>query len=142
LWRAVQHREKGSAVTQRPKYVKRTNTLVVAVQLDLDTEGFRYQKWGGEQTCKPGDWIVNNGGDVYTVDRETFQRTYREESSGLYRKITPVWVELAEHDGAIPTKEGVTHYKAGDYLVFNDEDGKDGYAVSAASFTAMYVPAE
>jgi len=32
---------------------------------------------------------VNNEGDVYTVDRDTFARTYRAESPGLYRKVTP-----------------------------------------------------
>jgi hypothetical protein len=118
--------------------MKRVGTLVVAVQLDLDTRGFTYSKWGGEQACKPGDWIVNNGGDVYTVDRDTFARTYRAESPGLYRKVAPVWAEVAGHDGSIKTKEGVTHFKAGDYLVFNDEKGEDGYAVTAPSFEAMY----
>ena len=122
----------------RRKYIKRAGTLVVAVQLDLQTSGFTYQKWGGEQTCKPGDWVVNNGGDVYTVDRATFARTYRAESQGLYQKVAPVWAKVAERDGAIKTKEGVTHYTAGDYLVFNDEDGQDGYAIKAASFEAMY----
>jgi len=126
----------------RRKYVKRAATLVVAVQLDLQTDGFTYQKWGGEQTCKPGDWIVNNDGDVYTVDRETFARTYRAASPGLYRKVAPVWADVADQDGAIRTKEGLTHYQAGDYLVFNDEQGMDGYAVKAASFEAMYQPAD
>lgn len=126
----------------RRKYVKRTATLVVAVQLDLQTAGFTYWKWGGEQTCKPGDWIVNNGGDIYTVDGETFARTYRAASPGLYRKVAPVWAEVADRDGAIETKEGLTHYKAGDYLVFNDEQGRDGYAVKAPSFEAMYEPME
>ena len=122
----------------RRKFKKRAGTLVVAVQLNLDTNGFTYCKWGGEQKCKPGDWIVNNGGDVYTVDHDTFVRTYRGETAGLYRKVAQVWAEKADHDGAIKTKEGVTHYKAGDYLVFNDEEGQDGYAVTALSFEAMY----
>jgi hypothetical protein len=122
----------------RQKYVKRARTQVVAIQLNLETGGFAYRKWGGEQTCKPGDWIVNNGGDVYTVDRDTFARTYRAESPGLYRKVAPVWAELADRDGAIRTKEGVTHYQAGAYLVFNDEAGQDSYAVTALMFEAMY----
>lgn len=126
----------------RRRYVKRAGTEVVAVQLDLETDGFTYRKWGGEQTCKPGDWIVNNGGDVYTVDRETFARTYRAEGPGRYRKVAPVWAERAARDGAIGTKEGVTRYQAGAYLVFNDEDGQDGYAVTGPSFEAMYEPAD
>ena len=115
---------------------------MVAIQLDLETDGFTYRKWGDLQTCKPGDWIVNNGGDVYTVDRDTFAKTYRPESPGLFRKIAPVWAEIAEGGGSIKTKEGVTHYWAGAYLVFNDPEGQDGYAVEAPSFEAMYEPAE
>jgi hypothetical protein len=126
----------------RHQYVKRAGAPVMAVQLDLDTQGFTYRKWGGEQTCKPRDWIVNNAGEVYTVDRDTFARTYRAEGPGLYRKITPVWAEVADRDGAIRTKEGETRYEAGAYLVFNDEEGQDGYAVSAATFKALYEPVE
>jgi len=126
----------------RRKYIKRSGTLVVAVQLELETRGFTYFKWGSDQACKPGDWIVNNGGDVYTVDRETFQRSYLGESPGLYKKVAPVWAEVATQDGSIVTKEGVTQYKAGYYLVFNNEDGTDGYAVSPEAFEAMYVPLE
>ena len=126
----------------RRKYVKRAATFVVAVQLDLQTAGFTYRKWGGEQTCKPGDWIVNNDGDIYTVDRETFTGTYRAARPGLYQKVAPVWADVADQDGAIRTKEGLTHYQAGDYLVSNDEQGTDGYAVKAASFEAMYQPAD
>lgn len=126
----------------RRKYIKRSDTLVVAVPLDLDTDGFTYRKWGGVQRCKPGDWIVHNAGEVYTVDRETFARTYRADGTGTYRKVTAVWAERAASDGAIPTKEGVTHYRAGAYLVFNDAEGSDGYAVDAPTFEAMYEQAD
>jgi hypothetical protein len=57
---------------KRRRFIKRADQFVVAVQLDLDTDGFTYQKWGIVQRCKPGDWIVNNDGDYYTVDKETF----------------------------------------------------------------------
>ena len=126
----------------RQRYFRRAGTQVVAVRLDLDTAGCSYRKWGGNQTCKPGDWIVNNGSDVYTVDSETFGRTYRAESLGVYRKVAPVWAEVADSDGEIRTREGVTHYKAGDYIVFNDEEGQDGYAMTAALFEATYEPAD
>ena len=123
------------------RYVKKKASRVAAVQLDLDTGGFTYRKWGGTQTCKVGDWVVNNDGDVYTVDRDTFARTYRAVSPGLYEKVAPVWAEIAEHPGQITTKEGVTHYNAGAYLVYNEPDGKDGYAVDAEAFEKMYEPA-
>ena len=122
-------------------YVKRANQSVVAVQLALDGAGFTYQKWGGSQTCKAGDWLVNNDGDVYTVDAESFGRTYERVGDGKYVKTTPVWAEVAKASGRVQTKEGATEYQAGDYLVFNQENGGDAYAVSARKFNAMYEPA-
>jgi hypothetical protein len=126
----------------RRKYVKRAGRAVVAVQLALDTDGFTYRKWGGVQTCKAGDWIVDNEGDVYTVDQATFERTYRQAGAGTYVKTAPVWAEAAPEAGSVRTKEGVTHYGAGDYLVFNEERGGDAYAVTADKFEAMYEPAD
>ena len=111
---------------------------MTAVRLDLDTDGFTYRKWGGTQHCKRGDWLVNNQGDVYTVDGETFERTYRQVSPGVYEKNAPVWAEQAETPGTIQTKEGSTGYQKGDYLVFNDPGGKDGYAMTAETFHALY----
>ena len=34
----------------------------------------------------------------------------------------------------------MTHYEAGDYLVSNNPDGSDGYAIGAATFEALYAP--
>src|SRR5438874_2973604 len=99
-------------MSTRQKYIKRATEVVVAVQLDLETEGFAYRKWGGTQVCKPGDWLVTNEGDTYTVDRETFARTYRATGPGTYVKVTPVWAEVARTAGGIGTKEGVTRYEA------------------------------
>ena len=124
------------------RYVKKKVSRVIAVQLDLDTDGFTYQKWGGEQRCKAGDWLVNNEGDVYTVDGDTFARTYCAVSPGIYEKVAPVWAQVTEQPGEITTKEGVTHYEAGAYLVYNDPDGKDGYAVDAKKFKDMYKRAD
>jgi len=120
--------------------VKRASQFVVAVQLDLDTLGFTYKKWGDTQTCKRGDWIVNNNGDTYTVDSESFARTYRSNGPGTYVKSAPVWAEVASTAGSVRTKEGATHYEAGDYLVANEETGVDTYAVSRAEFERMYEP--
>ena len=122
----------------RVKYVKRADQAVVAVPLALETAGFTYRKWGGMQMCKAGDWLVNNDGDVYTVDHATFERTYRRLGLGTYVKTTPVWAAVADAAGSVPTKEGVTRYQAGDYLVFNEEQGADAYAVPAAKFETMY----
>ncbi|MCP4203937.1 MAG: hypothetical protein GY769_18625 [bacterium] len=123
------------------RFRKKAGTAVTAVQVDLDTKGFSYRKWGDTQFCKRGDWLVNNQGDVYTIDGETFEATYRPAGAGVYVKLTPVWAEAVEEAGVIETKEGATHYEVGDYLVYNDRDRKDGYAVSAAKFEEMYEPA-
>jgi hypothetical protein len=124
----------------RRRYRKRADRPVVAIQLDLDTQGFTYWKWGGEQRCKRGDWIVNNEGDIYTVDAEVFARTYQPIGAGSYIKTTSVWAEVAAQAGSIPTREGESHYQAGDYLIYNDEEGNDGYCMSTAKFKAMYEP--
>ena len=124
------------------RYVRRPDSPVVAVRLDLDTDGFVYRKWGDVQRAKRGDWLVDNAGDVYTVDKDTFARTYEKVSEGRYRKTTPVWAEPAKEAGRVTTLEGSTGYQAGDYLVFNQEDGGDAYAIAKASFEAMYEPAD
>jgi hypothetical protein len=114
---------------------------VTAVRIDRDADGVVYRKWGGEQRAKPGDWIVDNDGDVYTVDAEVFAQTYRETGKGTYVKMTPVWAQRAPQPGSVRTKEGVTNYKAGDYLVSNSADGSDEYAIDAATFESLYAPA-
>ncbi len=120
------------------QYRRRKGNEVVAVRLDLDTAGFTYNKWGGTQRCKPGDWIVLNNGDTYTVDAETFASTYQEVSPGQFLKITPVWAMQSVEAGTIATKEGSTAYERGDYIVANDPEGQDRYAVSAEKFTKLY----
>jgi len=111
---------------------------VVAVQLDLVTDGFSYRKWGAQQRCKRGDWLVDNGGDIYTVDGDVFADTYRRVDAGKYVKTTPIWAEVAVESGSVVTKEGQSSYQKGDYLVYNNEDGSDAYCVGAAKFESMY----
>jgi hypothetical protein len=124
----------------RHRYRTRPERFIVAVRLALDTPGFAYRKWGGDQWCKRGDWLVENEGDVYTVDAESFARTYRQVAPGRYVKVAPVWAERVDAAGAIRTKEGESRYAPGDYLVFNNEDGSDGYCMSGAQFEASYEP--
>jgi hypothetical protein len=125
----------------RQRYIKRASQAVVAVRLPLEGSGFTYEKWGGTQRGKPGDWLVDNRGDVYTVDADTFASTYARVGEGKYVKTAPVWAERAAQPGHVETREGATDYEAGDYLVFNGEDGQDAYAVSARKFEEMYEPA-
>ncbi|MDA1014149.1 MAG: hypothetical protein O3A00_06810 [Planctomycetota bacterium] len=122
----------------RRRYRKKSNQFVTAVQLALDTDGFVYRKWGSEQRCKQGDWLVDNAGEVYTIDRESFEQTYRRESPGVYVKKSTVWAEVTKQAGSVETKEGTSHYQAGDYLVSNQADGTDAYCINSESFDAMY----
>lgn len=125
-------------MASKRKYRRKKGTAVTAVQLNLETEGFSFTKWGGTQFCKQGDWLVDQDGETHTVDKDSFARTYEQVGPGRYVKIAPVWAEVAESDGVIETKEGGTHYHSGDYLVYNEEDGGDGYAVTPGRFEEMY----
>jgi hypothetical protein len=122
----------------RRKYQKKANHPVIAVRLNLDTPGLTYRKWGATQRAKRGDWLVESDGDTYTIDARTFARTYKRLRPGTYIKMTPVWAEKATQPGQIRTKEGASQYQPGDYLVYNNRNGRDGYCMPARKFNAMY----
>lgn len=126
----------------RQRFRRKPDQAVTAVRLDLKFEGdgFAYRKWGDMQRARQGDWLVDNDGDVYTVGAESFARTYRQSSPGRWLKTTPVWAERAEHAGVVSTQEGRTQYEVGDWLVSNNEDGSDAYAIGADKFDRMYEP--
>ena len=130
------------ATTHRTRYVRRPDRPVAAVRLALDTKGLVYRKWGSRQRAKKGDWIVDNDGDVYTVDARVFARTYHRIAIGAYVKRTPVWALRATQAGRVKTKEGFTRYRPGDYLVSNDRHGSDQYAMTAKTFKDLYMPAD
>ncbi|HSD38060.1 MAG TPA: hypothetical protein VLC92_11175 [Rhodocyclaceae bacterium] len=125
-------------MAERKQYRRRSDRPLIAVRLLLETEGFNYRKWGGAQHCKQGDWLVDNDGDVYTVDADSFAQTYEAVGLGTFVKTTPVWAERSDVAGSIQTREGHTHYAAGDYLVSNDKEGADSYAIDAVKFHALY----
>lgn len=122
----------------RKKYCKRQQQVVIGVQLDLQTSGFTYEKWGSRQKCKSGDWLVNNNGDCYTISEESFAETYSQIAPGQFVKIAAVWASQAEASGKVKTNEGYTEYSAGDYIVCNNKDGTDSYAVLKLDFEKMY----
>ena len=124
----------------RQRFRPRRDRTVVAVQLRLQTEGLHYTKWGHAQCARAGDWLVDNDGDVYTVEADSFARTYQSVGKGLYVKTTCVWAEQASEAGHIATKEGQTAYQRGDWLVSNEADGSDAYAIAAERFHTLYEP--
>ncbi len=120
------------------RYRKKADQFVVAIQISFETVGFTYHKWGDEQRCKPGDWLVDNNGDIYTIDGDVFQRTYQKVDVGRYVKVTPVWARKATQAGSVTTKEGTSQYQAGDYIVYNHQNGTDAYCVRPEKFESMY----
>ena len=108
------------------------------MQLDLVTQGFTYKNWGSTQHAKSGDWLVKNGDDTYTIDQKVFEKTYTDLRETSYKKTAYIWAEKATEAGSVKTKEGEAHYKAGDYIVSNNEDGSDRYCVTATKFHEMY----
>ena len=135
-----------TAITENlKKYTRRVGATITAVQINLNcgrNREFSYEKWGSAQLAKEGDWLVNNGGDCYTINQESFAKTYREVSPGQYAKTGAVWAKQVDHDGRIATKEGFSAYATGDMVVFNNEDATDGYAMSADKFDGLYEPVE
>ena len=112
------------------------------MRLDLDTDGFTYRKWGGTQRCKQGDWLVNNGGDIYTIDQETFSRTYRRGRGRPVRERESGLGGASHVGGFDHDQRRIDRHEVGDFLVFNDPDGRDGYAVTAARFHELYEPVD
>lgn len=110
-----------------------------AVKLDLEMMPLVYTKWGGTQVAKAGDWVVNKNGETYTVNGESFAKTYREISAGVYVKIVNVYAMRATDPGYINTKEGQSQFKKGDWLVYNSPNGTDGYCIANDKFIAMYI---
>jgi hypothetical protein len=76
------------------------------------------------------------------VQRDSFAQTYEKVDIGKYRERTPIWAEVATHPGQVRTKEGLRAYEPGDYLVSNDEEGRDQYAIARQRFDEMYEPAD
>ena len=125
-------------MSTRKPYRKKSEFYVTAVQIDMELESFNYTKWGGKQSCKAGDWLVNNNGEVYTVEKNYFAIHYQQVSPGVFNKIGQVWAEEASEDGILNTIEGKSEYSTGDYLVFDRKKGGQGYPVKKAQFELMY----
>lgn len=109
---------------------------VQAIQLDI---ALTYEKWGGTQCSRVGDWLLSKEGETYTCESAVFAETYRqmEHRAGWFYKDVTVDAVQAEEDGVVKTLEGSSDYLAGDYIVTNP--GGDRYCVDAAKFESLYV---
>ena len=109
-----------------------------AIQL---TTAIQYEKWGGPQSAKVGDWMLRKDGETYTCDDAVFRSTYRPlGADGWYAKHATVQADIAVGAGTIGTLEGESRFDVGDYVVTNP--GGDTYVVTAAKFAKLYVTEE
>ena len=120
------------------RFSKTMHKPVRAIQITLPDCQLHYQKWGGSQRAKTGDWIVTNGDNSYTVECSSFRDSYRCLYGDWYLKVAPVWAEQATAPGRIETREGQSSYSAGDYLVYNQPNRIDGYTVPKQEFENNY----
>ena len=125
-------------MSEHQKLVKRPDQAVHARRLDLDTDGFTYRKWGGQQRCKAGDWIVSSDGDTYTLDAKTFARNYRHLKDGAYLQPHAGLGRTGDR-GRRGADEGRRHQVSG-WRLSGLEPGRRrrGYAVAKAKFERTF----
>jgi hydrogenase maturation factor len=51
--------------------------------------------------------------------------------------MTSICAEKATQVGPIQTKEGASHYRPGDCVVYNKRNGRDGYCMTAKEFNSV-----
>lgn len=120
------------------RYRKKSEKVVEAMPLALPDCRVQYEQWGGSQQAKEGDWLVKHDDEYYTVESETFAKTYQHIRANHYKKIGKVWAKIANDSGTVVTKEGKTQYKEGDILVYNNKNKTDGYAMNVETFNNNY----
>ncbi len=118
------------------KYRKSETVVAAQINLELEDGILKYDKWGGRQTAKQGDWLINSNGEAYTCDAEVFAETYKEVSPGVFRKTALIEAEQALEDCKIDTLEGQSDCKKGDFIVTNP--GGDRYPVGRETFLNIY----
>lgn len=108
--------------------------------IQLTDISIQYEKWGGVQVGKRGDWLLSKGGEVYTCDHGVFAETYRpiDGRPGWFVKVAYVDAVQMFADGKVKTLEGESAYLALDYLVTNP--GGDQYVIPRSKFEGLYDP--
>lgn len=117
-------------------YRKKATHTVFAIQASIKGNIY-YEKWDHNQKATEGDYLVDNEGDVYTVEKVTFESTYTEVGDHRYAKTALVKAEQATESGKIRTLEGLSSHNAGDYIVHNPRQG-DVYVVPQNEFESVY----
>lgn len=121
------------------RYKRKGNEVVIAIQLDLDTEGFSYQKQGAERRCNAQDWLLSDRSGTYAVDDSTFARAFEEIGVGQYTMVGIVRAKVSDSAGHIRVGQRKVPHEPGDYLVWDESTQSIGYAVPKDWFEASYV---
>ncbi|MGQ7787939.1 PGDYG domain-containing protein [Nesterenkonia sp. K-15-9-6] len=91
---------------------------------------------GAVMEAKPGDWIVDDDGQQWSVDAEVFAETYEAVSEGRYRKTGEVRARQIAQPTSLETLEGSDQLDAGDWVVQNASG--ECWGVSDARFRRRY----
>lgn len=103
------------------------------------TEAVQWTNEKGEQlTGQPGDWLLGEGSERWTVIDSVFQATYQNIGEGLYEKHAPVRAVKLSDSLTLATLEGTITLEPGDWLVCNLSG--ECWGMSDSQFTAKYSP--
>ncbi|USQ79697.1 TIR domain-containing protein [Ornithinimicrobium faecis] len=103
------------------------------------TESIEWQTSGGDTVVgDAGDWLVGEGSQRRTVSADVFERTYSEQSDGMFLKTGEVFARQVDAERSVDTLEGIVHAEADDWLVTNDIDCEDVWVVAVEDFDAKY----
>jgi hypothetical protein len=96
---------------------------------------------GAPMQAEAGDWeLTDDSGGRWTVQPETFARSYRRLLDGRYAKVERVNAVQLTSELQVPTAEGVSPARAGDWLL-RDADGAV-WPVPDETFRARYRPVD
>lgn len=99
------------------------------------------QSWttehGDVMAAEPGDMIVSDGENRWSVKADVFSRTYRPvEGADMWTKSAPIQVEIARVETRIQTLEGPQTVPAG-YAIVHGVDG-ELYSMSPERLAERY----
>lgn len=90
--------------------------------------------------ARPGDWLLTDGDQEWTVAADVFDRSYRRSPDGRYLKSATVRAVRLTKATEVPTLEGRSTAAAGDWLLCGVDS--ELWPVTDAHFRRCYAPKE
>lgn len=116
------------------------SSRLVVTATRLDERKIWRTATGSNLTAQPGDWLLCDGNDNWTVAADVFRATYRNLGGDQYAKFTIVRARQLSSRTTINTLEGPSLAEPGDWLVGNP--GGDAWPVPRADFGRRYEKVE